>query len=152
MKLAISSDSLVENLNSEITQSITGIPMHKTFVKGKTNPARPPDVSTNPIGAAYLVLRTRRMELATGAKPRVSSRWPRRQTVWDQHHQHCPPCLCKITPRVALTPYAFQFNKLLCWANSTDVGPCQTSFNLKRIIKGVPITTPIVLGALNSGT
>ena len=61
--------------------------------------------------------------------------------------------LCRITPRVALTPYAFQFNRIIMLGKcSTNVGPCQTSFNLKRIIKGVPITTPIVLGALIYGT
>ena len=64
-----------------------------------------------------------------------------------------PPVLCRITPRVALTPYAFQFIKIIMLGKyRTNVGPCQTSFNLKRIIKGVPITTPIVLGALVYGT
>ena len=56
----------MENLNLKIAQSILEIPVHKTFEQGKTNPARPPDVSTNPIGAVYLVLRTRRISDAYG--------------------------------------------------------------------------------------
>ena len=124
--------------------------------KGKTSPARPPDVSTIPIGAAYLVLASRRISTAYGGLidiTRVAPGWPRKRLCFGPAPS-APALhvLCRITPRVALTPYAFQIIKFLCWANSTNVGPCQTSFNLKRIIKGVPIKTPIVLGALNYGT
>ena len=42
---------------------------------------------------AYLVSGHVRMGDATGkTKPRVSPWWPRRTPVWDQHHQHWPPC------------------------------------------------------------
>ena len=110
-----------------------------------------------PIGAAYLVLRTRRISYAYGGLieiTQVAMGWPRTVLCFGPAPSALAlPVLCRITPRVVLTPYAFQFNRIIMLGKySTNVGPCQTSFNLKRIIKGVPITTPIVLGALNYGT
>ena len=51
---------------------------------------------------AYLVSGHDRMGDATSkTNPRVSPWWPCRLPVWDQHHQHSPPLLCRIkNPRV----------------------------------------------------
>ena len=63
------------------------------FDNGKTRPAKPPDVPTNPDrSCTYLVLRAHRMRHPTSkTRPRVSTRWPRSLLSSDQHlEKHWP--------------------------------------------------------------
>ena len=110
-------------------------------------------MSTIPIGAAYLVLRTRRMTDGYHAKRRVASGSVSKLLCFGPAPSALAlPVLCEITPRVH-DALCFQYYQIIMLGKcSTNVGPCQASFSLKRIIKGVPITTPIVLGALVYGT
>ena len=48
---------------------------------------------------AYLVSSHIRIGEPTGANPRVSPWWPRITPVWDQHHQHWPPCYVELRTR-----------------------------------------------------
>jgi len=70
-----------------------GIPVTRHFDNGKTRPARPLDVPTNPNRSrTCLVLKEHWMGQATSKTiPQVSPRWPRRLPVSDQHSkEHWP--------------------------------------------------------------
>ena len=69
------------------------IPVTRHSDNGKTRPAKPPDVPTNPDRSrTYLVLRTHRIGQATSKpSPQVAPRWPRRLAGSDQHSEkHWP--------------------------------------------------------------
>ena len=82
--------------------------------------------------------------------PRVA---PQVALFWTNTHEEHWPGGWFIIHGVAM-PYAI-FIKLFRKC-STKVGPCQTIFILKQMVKGVPITTPSMLGAqimeYNTGT
>ena len=70
-----------------------GIPVTRHFDNGKTRPAKPPDVPTNPDRSrTYLILRAHKICQATSkTSPHVSPRWPRRLPISDQHlDKHWP--------------------------------------------------------------
>ena len=70
-----------------------GIPVTRHLDNGKTKPAKPPDVPTNPDRSrTYLVLRAHRIGQAMSkTNTRVAPRWPRRLPISDQHsEEHWP--------------------------------------------------------------
>ena len=75
------------------TRSVSESRFARHFDNGKTRPARPPDVPTNPDrSCTYLVLRAHRIGQPTSkTRPRVAPRWPRSLPVSDQHsEEHWP--------------------------------------------------------------
>ena len=69
------------------TRSVSESRFTRHFDNGKTRPAKPPDVPTNPDRSrTYLVLRAHRIGQATSkTSPQVSPRWPRSLLSSDQH-------------------------------------------------------------------
>ena len=88
------------------TRSVSESRFTRHFDNGKTRPAKPPDVLTNPDRSrTYLVLRAHRISQATSKiRPRGSPRWPRRLLGSDQYSkEHWPGGLNKDDPRAPET-------------------------------------------------
>ena len=88
------------------TRSVLESRFTRHFDNGKTRPAKPPDVPTNPDrSCTYLVLRAHRISQATSkTSPRVAPWWPRSLPISDQHSkEHWPRGLNKDDPRAPET-------------------------------------------------
>ena len=75
------------------TRSASESRFARHFDNGKTRPAKPPDVPTNPNrSCTYLVLRAHRIGQPTSkTSPRVAPWWPHSLPVSDQHSkEHWP--------------------------------------------------------------
>ena len=107
------------------------------FNNGKTRPARPPVVPTNPDrSCTYLVLRAHRMRHPTSkTNPQVALRWPRSLPGSDQHlDKHWPGgAKIKMTLERATPKGKVGGGE----ANGkTKVGPCWRSFIQSELSRG----------------
>ena len=108
---------------------------------GKTRPARPPDVATNPDrSCTYLVRRAHRMGKTSGCHRPWLPRGRRTSPSLDQHpKEHWPGGKNKDDPRARENP---REGYRLLGKSKTKAGPCWRSFIQSEMSRGSHNTQP----------